>query len=500
MSRAACVLALALAGCSTLWEPIAIPEPPLPERFDDTASSGTSVAEVGWRAWLADADLHRLVAEALQNNQDLRIALQRVERARAGVRAATGALLPQVAVGLGASIEKFGLYTMDGAGNATTEIRPGELVPEDLPNFVIGLQSVWEADLWGRLRSLRESARAQYLASIDGTNLVLTSLVAEVASAYFDLLALDHVVAVLRRSAAQQGEALEIVRLQKRAGRTNELAVQQFEAQVADTWAREREAVQLVVETENRINLLLGRFPQPIPRRQESLFAVPVMALSAGVPSDLLQNRPDIRAAERAVRAAKLDVHAARAAFFPTLTITAGVGYEAFQAGLLFNTPESLAYAAAAGLVMPLLNRRALEAQLIDARADQIEAMHEYQRTILVAYAEVADALSNIRQTADLVADRTRQQRALERSIATADALYRAGKASYLEVLLAQQNALQAEVDLVEAARRRRVANIAAYKALGGGWRDGDPGEAARPEAAGSQDPARAPSPARGAG
>jgi outer membrane protein TolC len=275
---------------------------------------------------------------------------------------------------------------------------------------------------------------------------------------------------VLRRSAAQQAKALEIVRLKKVAGRTNELAVQQFEAQVTDTHARERETAQLVVETENRINLLLGRFPQPVPRSQESLLSNPAAPLSTGVPSDLLRNRPDIRAAERAVRAAEFDVKAARAAFFPSLTITAGAGYEAFQAGLLFNTPESLAYSAAAGMVMPLLNLSALEAQLMAARADQIEAMYEYQRTILVAYTEVVDALSDIRHTDQLLADRARQQVALERSIDTADALYRAGKASYLEVLLAQQNALQAEVDLVEALRRRRVANIAAYRALGGGW------------------------------
>jgi NodT family efflux transporter outer membrane factor (OMF) lipoprotein len=471
MSRIACNLLLALtcAGCSMLWEPVAIPEQSVPTHFDGE-SAGPSVAAITWREWLRDEDLDRLLAEAVRNNQDLLIALQRVEKTRAGVHAATGALLPQVAAGLGASVEKFGLYTMDGAGNASTDIRPGELVPEPLPDFLIGLQSAWEVDLWGRLRSLRESATAQYLASIDGTNLVLTSLIAEVASAYFDLLALDCTIDVLRRSAAQQTEALEIVQFKKVAGRTNELAVQQFEAQVADTQARERETAQLVVETENRINVLLGRFPQPIPRRKENLLSPPAASLATGVPSDLLRNRPDIRAAERAVRAAEFDVEAARTAFFPSLTITAGAGYEAFQAGLLFNTPESLAYAAAAGMVMPLLNLSALEAQLMAARADQIEAMYEYQRTILVAYTEVVDALSDIRHTDQLLADRARQQVALERSIDTADALYRAGKASYLEVLLAQQNALQAEVDLVEALRRRRVANIAAYRALGGGW------------------------------
>lgn len=462
-------LALACAGCSLLREPIAVPENRLPQSYG-AESPGPSAAQVGWRNWLRDDVLQSLVAEALVNNQDLLIALQRVEKARAEVRATTGALLPQVGLALGAGIRKFGLYTMDGAGNASTEIRPGELVPERLPNFTVGLQSVWEMDLWGRLRSLRAAAIERYLASIDGTNLVLTSLVADLAAAYFDLLALDHLVDVLQRSAAQQAEALEVVRLQKIAGRTNELAVQQFEAQAADTRAREHDLAQRRVEAENRINVLLGRYPQRVPRGADNLFSNPAVPLSAGVPPDLLRNRPDIRAAELAVRAAKLDVKAARAAFFPTLTITAGAGYEAFRGTLLFNTPESLAYAAAAGLVAPLLNRRALEAQFIDARAEQIEAMYEYQRTVVLACTEVVNALSDIRYTEDIVADRMKQKVALEKSITTADALYRAGKATYLEVLLAQQNALQAEVELVEAFRRRRMANLVAYKALGGGW------------------------------
>ncbi|MCW5889704.1 MAG: efflux transporter outer membrane subunit [bacterium] len=464
------VLALACAGCALRAPDVAVPAPPLPAAFDGD-TGGVSAARTTWRDWLGDDDLAALVAEALASNQDLHIALQRIETARAAVRAATGALLPQVGLNVGAGIQKFGLYTMDGAGNRGTEIAPGRLIPVRLPDFTLGLEASWEVDLWGRLRSQREAALARHLASVDGTNLVLSALVADVASAYFDLLALDQIVAVLHTSASQQAEALEIVRLQKEAGRANELAVQQFEAQVADTQARERDVVQQVVETENRINVLLGRYPQPVPRKRELLFADPPAPLSTGVPSDLLRNRPDVRAAELAVRASELDVQAARAAFFPTLTITAGAGWDAFNTAFLFRTPESLAWSAAGGLVAPLVNRLALEAQFIGARANQIEALYEYQRTLLVAFTEVVNALSNVRQSDELLASRRRQKAALEQSIDTADALYRAGKATYLEVLLAQENALQADVDLAEAFRRRRVANVAVYKALGGGWR-----------------------------
>lgn len=351
-----------------------------------------------------------------------------------------------------------------------TEITSGRLIPRNLPDFAVGLQSSWEVDLWGRLRSQRQSAIARYLATVEGTNLVRTELIAAVASAYFDLLALDHVREILRRSAQRQAEAVEVVRLQKQAGRANDLAVRQFEAQLADTLAMERESVQQGREAENTLNLLLGRFPQPVPRDKAVLFGDPPGAPSAGVPSDLLVNRPDVRAAEMILRAAKFDLQAARAAFFPSFTITAGGGYQAFEPSFLFRTPESMAYSAAGALVAPLVNRRALEAQFAGAKADQIEAMHEYQRALLVAVTEVTNALSNVRAVDDVLAARRDRRAALERAVGTADDLYRAGKATYLEVLLAQQTSLQADIELVEASRARRVANVAVYRALGGGW------------------------------
>jgi multidrug efflux system outer membrane protein len=469
-SLAGVVLTLASAGCAPVAKDAVAPAKPLPASFDGE-SGGSSAALTTWREWFGDDRLNALIAEALQNNQDLLIAVQRIETARAGVRAATGALLPQIGLNVGAGIQKFGLYTMDGAGNRDTEITPGRLIPVRLPDFTFGLQSAWEVDLWGRLRSQREAALTRHLASIDTANAVMTALVADVASAYFDLLALDEMLAALRTSATRQEQGLEIVRLQKEAGRANELAVQQFAAQVADTRARERDVAQQVVETENRINVLLGRYPQPVPRDRALLFAAPPATVETGVPSDLLRNRPDVRAAELAVRASEFDVQAARAAFLPTLTITAGAGWDAFDTRFLVRTPESLAWSAAGGLVAPLVNRMALEAQFIGAHASQIEAMYEYQRTILVAFTEVVNALSNVRQSDVLLAARQRQKDALEESIATADALYRAGKATYLEVLLAQENALQADVDLADAFRRRRLASVALYKALGGGWR-----------------------------
>jgi NodT family efflux transporter outer membrane factor (OMF) lipoprotein len=464
------LLVIASAGCASLRTDLSVPEKALPAAFE-SASGGPNIAQMKWRNWFGDAHLNRLVTEAVANNHDLQIALQRIHVTRAGVLAATGARLPQVWLAAGSSLQKVGLYTTDGAGNAGTDITPGRRVPVHLPDLALGLQASWEVDLWGRLRHQRASAVAQYLASMEGTNLVLTSLIADVATAYFELLALDHAREILGQSVKRQEEALEVVRLQKAAGRANELAVQQFEAQLAETRALEREASREIIETENRLNTLLGRYPQAVSRNKDVLFAEIAAKPSAGVPSDLLRNRPDIREAELQVQAAQYDLKAARAAFFPSFTITAGAGFQAFNPAYLLKVPQSLTYSVAGGLMAPLVNRRGLEAQFAGANANQIQAMYNYQKAILVAYVEVANALSSIGYTEEILELRKAQKAAMVQTVATADMLYRAGKASYLEVLMAQQSSLRADLELIEIWKRRRIANVIIYKALGGGWR-----------------------------
>ncbi|WP_257455688.1 efflux transporter outer membrane subunit [Archangium lipolyticum] len=461
------VLAL---GCAAHVDAV-VKERPLPQAFPsaDAVSEGPSSAALSWREWFANERLNGLIEEALQGNQDLLIAVQRIEMARASVTSTTGALLPTVDVTAGVGLRRFGLYTMDGAGNATTDIAPGQPVPLHLPDFGVGLQSVWEVDLWGRLRSQRQSAIAQYLATVEARTLVRTSLVAEVASGYYDLVMSDHTLEVLRRAVERQEQALAIVKLQKEAGRSTELAVQQFEAQLAETKALARAARQKVLESENRLNLLLGRYPTQLERDRDVLFAEPPRTLSAGVPSELLRNRPDVRQAELLVEASKFDLKAARAAFFPSLNLSATVGLQAFNPAYLVSIPESVAYSVLGGLIAPLVNRAAIEAQFEGAKANQLQAMYEYQRTVLSAYVEVVNALADVQNTEEILSHRRSQKAAVEGAIASADILYRAGKASYLEVLLAQQSALQAELDLLEAARQRRTALVSVYRALGGG-------------------------------
>lgn len=472
MVRRAFAPALAILVCSSCApkKKVDVPEVELPATYAE-APDGRSIEPIPWKKYFRDPQLVDLLELAVEHNYDLQIALQRIEVARAGVRQATGAWVPQVGLSAGAGVRKFGLYTMDGAGNASTDITPGQTVPVHLPDFYVGLQASWEVNLAGRLHHLQESAKAQYLATIEAANLVITSLVSDVAVAYYELAALDRSLAVVEQTLVRQEAALEAMQVQKAAGLTNELAVQQFAGQLADTRALQAKLVQQQRTVENQLNLLVGRLPQSIRRPEDALTTDVEDIAPLGVPSDLLRNRPDIRAAEHRLQAAKWDVKAARAAFYPSIRITSGVGYQAFDPKFLFATPESIAYSVAGGLVAPLVNRAAINAQFETANALQVQAMYEYQSTILRGFIEVATSLATVEQVDQIVEHRRQQFEALGETIATADLLFQAGQASYLEVLTAQQKVLAAELELIEARKIQRLSRLLLYKALGGGWR-----------------------------
>jgi len=474
MTRIYCSLRIAFllisfSGCS-LNTNVSIPEKEMPLSFQNQ-KSGATIADIKWRQYFTDALLQKLIDTAVANNIDLQIALQRIELSRSSVKLANGALLPQVSLNVGGGVSRFGLYTMDGAGNATTEITPGQNVPVNLPDIYVGLQSSWEVDVWGKLRNQRKSAISQYLSSIEGTHFVISNLVADVAIFYNELLALDNELDVIRQTIGKQQEALDVVKLQKEAGRANELAVQQFNAQLLNTRVLEINVLQQLTETENKINFLLGRYPQPIERAKNVFFNGVPQQISAGVPSQLLENRPDVRAAEFQIEASKFDLKAAKAAFFPNFNITASFGFQAFNPEFLFMSPASIAYSVMGTLVAPLINMNALKAQFNTAKANQLTAMYNYQKTILNAYVEVANELSNIQNLQQVNTLKKQQSEVLEQSVDTSKELYKYARASYLEVLLAQQSALQSNIELIHVAKQQRISTINIYKALGGGWR-----------------------------
>ncbi len=463
---------VALSGCKVPQVATTRAMPPVPETFGDNANTDTvNVATLNWRTYFADSTLNGLIDEALTNNLDLLTAYQRIEMARAGVRASEGLLRPTVAAGGTTALRRFGLYTMDGAGNATTDITEGRTVPVNLPDLFIGLQSSWEVDIWKKLRNQQQSAISRYLASVEGKNWVITNLVADVSAAYYELLALDNELDIVRQTIHIQQNAFEVVKIQRQAGASNELAVEQFEAQLLNAQNLEIELLQAITEAENLLNTLLGRFPQPILRDKSRFNSTIPTQIGAGVPSDMLKNRPDIRAAELELMATKTDVQVARAAFYPSLILTGSLGFQAFSPKFLLSTPQSIAYSLIGNLAGPIINRKGIEAQFNGAQAAQVEALYNYQKTVMNAYVEVNNQLSNLANLRRMFDLKTRETALLTRSISTSDKLYRTGRATYLEVLFAQQNALQGKLDLISTQKRQNQAIINLYRTLGGGWK-----------------------------
>jgi multidrug efflux system outer membrane protein len=464
-------LAFFLSGCKSIdLAPLGGPLKPMPQDFGAAQDSTQSAAEISWKTYFADPLLVGLIDTALANNLDLAATLQRIEAAHAQVLAAQGMREPLTNAGATTSLRRFGFYTMDGAGNATTDITPGKLVPVHLPDLFIGVQSVWEADVWGKLKNQKKAAVSRYLASLEGRNLLTTLLVNEVAVNYYELLGLDENLKILRQAIQLQQTALDIVKIQKQAGAANELAVKQFEAQLLNSQGQEAEILQLILEAENRINFLLGRFPQPILRNSQTM-EIPVPTIvQAGIPSSLLQNRPDIRAAELELLATRSDLNAAKAAFYPSVNIGAAVGFQAFSPEFLFS-PKSIAYNLLGGVAAPLVNKKGIQAAFNTAKASQLEAYFNYQQTILNAYAELSNELSQIKTLAQTHDLKAREAAALVSAIDIAAELYRSGRADYLEVLFAQQSLLQASLERNELKTRQLQSLANVYKLLGGGWR-----------------------------
>lgn len=431
---------------------------------------GASTAPIAWKTFFADTDLAALIDTALQRNQELNIALQEIEITRNEVRARKGEYLPSVSLRAGAGVEKVGRYTSQGANDANTDIKEGKEMPEPLGDFLVGAFASWEVDIWHKLHSAKDAAAARYLATVEGRNFVVTNLIAEIALSYYELLALDKQLEIVDQNISLQSNALEVVKLQKEATRVTELAVRKFEAEVLRTRSLRFDILQRITETENKINFLAGRYPQPI-RRNDQLFGVVTEKVSAGIPADLLANRPDIRQAELNMAAAKLDVKVARAQFYPSLGITAGVGYRAFNPSYLVKSPESLLYSLAGDLVAPLVNRNAIKAAYYNASAKQVQTVYEYERTILQAYVEVVNQVSkmgNLGKRSDL---QTKQVQALTESIEISGSLFTSARADYMEVLLTQRDALESRFELIETQLQQMQAMVGVYRALGGGWK-----------------------------
>lgn len=465
----ACI-AFAFSACAPSLVNTTADTSAVPQRYS-TSQDSTNTAKIQWKDYFHDPYLNALIDTALSNNQELNITLQEIVVANNEVRARKGEYLPFVGVKGGAGVEKVGRYTSQGANDANTEIKPGTEFPEPLPDYMVGVVATWELDIWRKLRNAKKSALLQYLSTVEGKNFMVTNLIAEIANSYYELLALDNQLVNVRTNINILNDALVIVKLQKESARVTELAVRRFEAEVLKNESRQYYIQQDIVETENHINFLVGRYPQPVQRDYLTFNDLVPHTIQAGIPAQLLANRPDIRQAEMKLAAAKLDVQVAKARFYPSVGISAGVGFQAFNPSYLIKTPESLLYSLTGDLTAPLINRNAIKASYYSANAQQIQAVYRYEQTILNAYVEVSNQLSmitNLERSYDL---KSRQVQALTESIDIANVLFRSARADYMEVLLTQREALESKFELIETKKQQMNAVVNMYQALGGGWK-----------------------------
>jgi len=442
----------------------------VPETYADNRDT-TNVSTVQWRSFFTDKNLVNLIDTALKNNQELMITLQEIEIARNDIGFREGQLLPTVGARVGAGVEKVSRYTSQGAGDASTEITPGKEVPDPLADYTAAAYVDWEVDVWKKLHNAKKAAVSRYLSTVEGKKFVLSNLIAEVANSYYELEALDSQLEIVKQNIELQKNALDIVKVQKEAARTTELAVQKFQAEVLNSQGMEFEICQKIKETENRINFLLGRYPQEIPRDNRSFLNVMPATVRSGIPSQLLSNRPDIKQAELELAAAKLDVKVSRAEFYPSFGISAALGFQAFKPSYLVKFPESVLYSLAGDLAGPLVNKKGIKAEFYNANARQLQAMYNYERTILNAYLEVSTQLSKIDNLGQRYELKSKEVEALTKSIDVSNDLFKSARADYFEVLMTQRDALASKLELIETKKEQLHAVTDVYRDLGGGWK-----------------------------
>lgn len=464
-----CFLLLSVIGCKAPQSAVKTENKNVPARYF-SAQDSTNIADLNWKDYFSDQNLIALIDTALKNNQEFNITIQEIEVSKNEVKARKGEYLPFISLQGGAGLEKEARYTRHGAVDESLEIKPGTPFPEPLTDYMAGLYASWELDVWKKLRNAKEAAVSRYLASVEGRNFMVTNLISEIAESYYELLALDNLLDIIQKNIEIQANALKVVKQQKDAARVTQLAVNRFEAQLLNTENLQFEIKQKIVETENRINYLTGRFPQPINRNSASFNNIKIDSIQSGLPSQLLVNRPDIRQAELELGARKLDVKVARANFYPSFSIKAGAGYQAFNPSYLLH-PESILYNLSGDLIAPLINRNAIKATYKNANAQQIQAVYKYEQTILNAYIDVLNQLKKIDNFSESYKTKAREVDILVQSIVISGQLFNSARADYSEVLLTQREALESKMDLIEIKMKQLNAKVNIYRALGGGWK-----------------------------
>ena len=448
-------------GKGYLRPPLELPTQFTAIPFADTSS----IADLEWKSFFTNADLQNLLDKGITYNHDLLIAMKRIEIAQQRVNQSKLLQLPELNFQATASINRPSDNSLSGLSTSSF------LGKSYVENYQALVSISWEADIWGRLRSQKEATLAEYLQTHEAAKAVQTQLVTNIAQGFYNLLMLDKQLEITRRNLLLSDSFVNATRLLKDAGIVNALAVQQAESQRQSTALLIPQLEQDVFLQENALQVLTGQLPGTVSRTASlNEFAVPD-DLSAGLPASLVSRRPDVRANEMALIAANARVGVAHANMYPALNISLGTGLESFKASNWFSIPNSLFGLAAGTIVQPIFRRKELRTQFEIAKLQREESVIQFRQSVLRAVGEVSDALVLLDKLKQQELIATAQVDTLKHAIFNAQLLFKSDLANYLEVITAQANALQAELNLAAIQRQRLSAMVDLYRSLGGGWK-----------------------------
>ena len=438
----------------------------LPEQFNGNtaAPSDSSVAGLEWKKFFTDTTLQGLISRSLTGNYDLQLALKRIETAEAYVKQAKAGWQPSVNLQASVSTSIPSKNSLNGTSLSTF------LGTDHIEDYNFGASLSWEIGIWGKIKRQKEAALASYLETYEGARAVQTGLVADIADSYYNLLMLDEQLKIARRNVALSDTIVQMMRLQKTAGEATELAVQQAIAQRQTAALLIPQLQQAQSIQENALRILAGELPGSIARSSELNGITLQDSLPVGIPAEMISRRPDVRAGEMALVAANANAGVAQANMYPSLTITASGGVNAFKASQWFTLPASLFGMAAGSITQPLLQRRQLKTQLEVASIQREEAVIRFRQLALDAIGDVTNALVKLNKLKEQQQIATDQVNTLLLATQQAQMLFRSGMANYLEVITAQSRSLQAGLTQADVTRQQLSASVELYRSLGGGY------------------------------
>lgn len=451
------------AGCMTVGPNYTRPAVTTPDTFRGHADGGapaaapaTSMGDARWADVFEDTSLRDLIKAALAQNFDVRIAAARILQAQAQLGITRSNQYPAVDAGVTLHGQRSSITSSDHEAKTAGVVQLGGSV-------------AWDLDFWGKYRRANESARAQILASEWGQRAIVTSLISQVASGYFELRALDLELAIARRTLATREESLRLTQVRESGGATSLVDVRQAEQLVFEARGAIVDLQRLIEQQENFLSVLLGQNPGAIARGRALTDQPHAPDLPAGLPSALLARRPDIQEAEQRIVSANAEIGVAKAAYFPQITLTGSGGVASTALSALFAGSAG-AWTVAASAVQPIFTAGRTKSQVALADARRQEAILGYQQTIQQAFREVSDALVGYRRTRELRETQELLVRAAQDARRLADLRYQGGASSYLEVLDSDTRLFSAELGLVRSQLGELAAFVEIYRALGGGW------------------------------